>query len=89
MEAQPVDPGSQCVLRVIKGRIKSTPSDREIRKRDLLGDLESPNPYSEKTIPLLKRGSAMQYVERESKKLKFLRLEAQRNPIPGMMFGER
>lgn len=89
MEAQPVDPGSQCVLRVIKGRIKSTPSDREIRKRDLLGDLESQNPYSAKTIPRLKRGSAMQYVERESKKLKFLRLEAQRNPIPGMMFGER
>lgn len=24
MEAQPVDPGSQCVLRVIKGRIKHT-----------------------------------------------------------------
>lgn len=66
-------PGSQCVLRVIKGRIKSTASHREIR-RDLLGDLESQNPYSE-TIPVLKRGSAMQYVERESKKLKFLRLE--------------
>ena len=89
MEAQPMDPGSQCVLRVINGRIKSTPSHREIRRRYLLGDFESQNPYSEKTIPGLKRGSAMQYVERESKKLKFLRLEAQRNPIPGMMFGER
>ena len=83
MEAQPMHPGSHCVLRVINERIKSTPSHREIRRRDLPGDLESQNPYSEETIP------GLQYVERESKKLKFLRLEAQRNPIPGMMFGER